>query len=153
VAGLGFGAWRVLSRGPVPALGSFPDLLAHAVDAITVPARAAVPLGNRLRYPERAFDWMGRAIATAAVAAGRTLGASEARLNRTAQSAARATAAAAGMADAAETGGFAAGGERFAAALHRAGGGLRLVQSGRVYLYTLGLVAWILVAAAVFVVL
>ena len=122
ILGLGLGVARGWSGAP--ALGSFPSRLASGLGAATeVPARRTMWLARTVPAIEEALDAGARAVAGGSWRA-------------------------AGWAGRIEAGGFGRGGDRLAAGLAAGGERLRALQGGRLYLYTLGLFAWIAAALA-----
>lgn len=151
IAGLGFGGWRAMRCGPVPAVGTFPILLEKGVDAVAAFGRAVTATAEGVRHPERGFDFLGRLAATAASSLSTAATLSEKAFDAGARLTGRATELAADGTETAETGGFADGGDGLAALLSKAGSGLRTVQTGKVYLYSLNLFWWVLIAGSVLV--
>ncbi len=147
LGGLAFGAWRVYARGPVAALGSWPRPIASAVHATTtVAARLAAAASVAAEAIERALEVEGRRLTRFAAAMSVAVDRVERELDAGARSVADATTAGARAVEAAEDGGFRLAGDRLARLLGRAGGRLRWLETGRVYLYTAGIVALVLVA-------
>ena len=147
VTGLGAGAWRVRGHGPVAVLGAWPLQLAHALDRATrAPATAALAIARALTTIEAALDRGARAAAGASLTIARALAHAERGIDRGARAAAGAGVACARGVDTAEARGFAAGADHLAGGLLRGGQQLRRLESGKVYLYALGLFAWVLLA-------
>ncbi len=151
-AGLAIGGGRVYVAGSVPTFGVAPQLLARGLQAATQwPVRLAFLLAAGIEMIERGFDAGARllvgAVAMLALAADQT--------ERGFDVAARATGnfatLAANASDVAERQGFERGLDNFAALLNRAGESLRPLQSGKIYLYTLSLFVWVLLAGVLWV--
>lgn len=118
VAGLAAGGWHARRRGPAPLFGGLPDALGRALAAVTQrPARAVLAVARGTAGIEVGLDAAARAVANAAW----SLATGSERLERD---------------------GFAAGADRLAAGLRIGGGRLGQFETGKLYLYTLGIFAW-----------
>jgi NADH-quinone oxidoreductase subunit L len=125
ILGLSFGTWRVLVSGPVPAFSSFPAVLASGLYRATIaPATALLAIGSRL-WPEHALDSAARGIASLASHAARAV-------------------------DAIEAIAFDRGAAELANGIWKSGGRVRLLETGRVYVYTGGVFAWVILIMIVF---
>ncbi len=119
-AGLGMGAWlgRTHARLARPALGRLPGALSSALAAATVlPGRAALWVARSGTRVEEGLDAAARWIADAVWGA-------------------------ALRSDRLERREFGGGGDRLAEGLRAAGGRLRQLETGKLYLYTLGVFVW-----------
>ncbi|MBN9560552.1 MAG: NADH-quinone oxidoreductase subunit L [Alphaproteobacteria bacterium] len=143
LAGLSFGGGRAWICGGVPALGRFPQFLATGLDRAT---RAAVEPAKRastdLDAIERVQDRSARALAEAVICVSAGLDAIEHALDRGARAVSGSARVLAHGAEWVEARGFGQGGDRLAAALGDGGQRLRALQTGKLYLYTLGLFVW-----------
>lgn len=125
ILGLTYGTWRVLASGPVAAFGDFPDVLASGLyRATTAAARAVLAIGSH-HWPERALDNAARGIAVIANQAARGV-------------------------EAIETGGFDRGAAELASGIWKSGGRVRLLETGKLYIYTGGVFAWVILMILVF---
>lgn len=142
IVGLGAGsacAWR----GTTPVLGSWPLAVGAALMSATMaPARWTVQLAAELDPIEKALDRAVRAIATAADGLAGSIRSAEHELNRAAEWAGASAWRFARAVEAAEAFGFGRGGNRMAANIGFGGERLRALQTGKLYLYTLGLFLW-----------
>lgn len=142
LAGLAFGGGRAWAAGGAPALGTFPGSLAAALDAATrAPARAVMRAASGVDAIERLLDQAAGAAAVMMRAAS-GLDAIERRLDRAARAASGSTWTLARGTEWIEAHGFGHGGDQLAAMFGDGGQRLRALQSGKLYLYTLGLFAW-----------
>ncbi len=117
-AGLVLGGGHAWRHHAASALGGLPDVLARGLATATeLPSRLAFTTARAVARIERGFDAMARNAATVVW----LLAVGSDRLERQ---------------------DFGAGGDRFAQALQWAGEELRPLESGSLYLYTLGLFAW-----------
>lgn len=122
VAGLAWGGLRAHRRGAAPAFGSWPAVLRVAIERALAPiAVLAERTAARTFAIEHAANAAARGIAGVALLA-------------------------AGVTDAAEARAFDQGGEQITAAARAAGNGVRRLQAGPVYFYTLSVVVWLLAA-------
>ncbi len=158
--GLMLGAASAHWRGAAPLLGSFAALPQVLPAVARLPVRAAFAAAVAAERIECGFDLFARQLAqlvwaaaggtrspspVSAAALARGLDTAGMRLVRFAMEAASGS-------EQAETRGFEAGGAQLARRLQHAGDRLRALQTGKLYLYTLGLFAWtlaVLLAAAV----
>ncbi len=144
VGGLAFGLWRTLWYGPEPAFGWFPTRLERSLAALTrapvVAVRRVAAGVNRL---EQGFDMAVRLLAEGLVVLARSLNESEGSFDRSAHGLASSTLRLATETQRAEHSGFSGGGDAFARLFRRSGERLRALQSGKLYLYTLVLFAWV----------
>ena len=149
LAGLTVGGARAWRSGAAPALGAWPGRLADGLAAVTrAPVEVALRAAAALDALERQLDRAARGLAAMATAwAGRTE-AAEQGFDAAARASAGATWSLALRTEEVEAEGFARGGDRLAASLARGGEGLRGLQAGPLYLYTLGLFAWVAGAVA-----
>jgi NADH-quinone oxidoreductase subunit L len=175
LAGLALGALRVWRSGPVPTFGGLPRRLDQGLSRATaLPANLAFYASSVADGIEAGFDRLVRGLGGTArrLAAGnerieagfdrvaRGLGGTTRRLaagnKRIEAGFDHAAATAAGVTldlghatETNETRGISATLDRFAGLFNRAGGRLRTLQSGRLYLYTLGLFLWVLLVGIV----
>jgi NADH-quinone oxidoreductase subunit L len=145
LAGLGFGAWRVRRVGPVPALGSWPQALNRGLLWTThAPVRLVFALARRATTLEAALDRFGHALGHSLLAVAR----GEAHLETGVDAATRDLGWGAWFlaqaTEALERHGFGAELDHVGRLFTRAGARLRRLQTGKVYLYTLGLFLWML---------
>lgn len=146
LGGLSLGAWRVVTRGPVPVFGPFPAVLERIVhQAAHIPASAALALAAGVAWIERTlFDRPVHRLATLALAA--DVGWIETALfDRPVQRLADRTLALAAGFQAVEVRGFSDTLDGLARLSGSAGAGLQAAQSGKLYLYTLGLFIWVMI--------
>ena len=126
VVGLAFGTWRA-RRGPEPALGEWPGVLAAGVHKLAdATVQAAWSISAEVCAFERGFDRLARGLATATwtMAQGTRI---------------------------AEDRGVWVGNDRFAWALGAAGARLRPLENGNVSWYSAGVFGWTLLAGFVIV--
>lgn len=143
--GLILGGWRAFRRGPVPALGSFPNLLQGALEGVTAaPVSLTWGLARQLERHEQGLDSLARRLAATVRQLAGAFDLLEVGFERSAQGLGRATRDMANWTDGVERVGFAGGGDRFATLLGGFGERLRALQSGKLYLYTLVLFTWAL---------
>jgi len=146
LGGLAFGSWRVRTRGPVPALGTFPQHLERWLLAATAaPGRAAFTVADVLEQVEQALDRLTRRMSQAVFAAADIDERIEVGLDQGTHDLAMATFALAGVTDRTELHGFSDIMDDFARLFNRVGGWLQPLQSGKLYLYTLGIFIWVAV--------
>jgi NADH-quinone oxidoreductase subunit L len=125
IAGILFGAGRVLAVGPVPSFASWPVPVAAALYRASVaPAHAALALSRRI-WPEEALD-------------------------RAAKATAMLTNFAAFGVEKIEAGGFAAESGRLAAAIWNVGGRLQGLETGKIYTYTRAVFLWAIFVICLF---
>ncbi|HXV84602.1 MAG TPA: NADH-quinone oxidoreductase subunit L [Candidatus Binatia bacterium] len=147
VTGLGFGAWRVWRYGPVPVWGALSSRLETATHAAaTAPAQFVLACANKLARIEQWLDRGARVLANAVFTSAKGEERAEARLDVMGRKLALKTIGIAETIDLTETQGFSANVDHIAGLLGLAGDRLRVLQSGKVYLYTLGVFLWILSA-------
>jgi NADH-quinone oxidoreductase subunit L len=154
ITGAAIGIGRAWHAGPVPAVGRFPEMLKTALTAATqAPAHWTLHLAQLLERLEQGLDHGAQAIARAAERLAGRARFAEDGLDGAARGTAGATWRLALGTEATEAYGFGRGGDRLA--LGFAGGGeqLRQLQSGTLYLYTLGLFVWVMAALIIGVVL
>ncbi len=170
--GLAWGGVRAARLGAAPALGGWPRALGAALEGLTVgTAHAAMASSRLLQSVENGFDaaarWLGRAalalsgdvntaegaldggargIGRAALRSGGGVQRSEAALDASGRAVADLTLSGAHLSARAEEGGFAFGTDRLASWIGNLGQRLRGLESGKVYLYTLAIFAWVLAA-------
>ena len=144
LAGLTFGTWRTLRRGPVPAFGWFPGGLERGLAALTrAPVVAVRRVAAGVNWLEQGFDMAVRLLAEGLVALARSLSEFEGAFDRSAHGLASGTLRLASGTEQAERSGFSRGGDAFARLFRLSGERLRASQSGKLYLYTLVLFAWV----------
>ncbi len=144
LAGLAFGSWRVHTRGPVPALGAFPQHLERWLLAGTAaPGRAAFAMAAVLEQVEQALDRLTQRMGQAVFAAAGVSERMEVGLDQETQALARETMALASATDRVELRGFSDIMDNFARLFNQVGGRLQPFQSGKLYLYTLGIFIWV----------
>lgn len=140
--GLGIGAVRAW-RSAAPALGSWPTSIGSGLMATTmIPARWTMYFAAKLNAVERNLDHAVRAIANGVEGLAAGAGSAESALDAAAQGVGGSTWRLARGAEVVEALGFGRGGDRLAAGIALSGERLRLLQSGQLYLYTLGLFLW-----------
>jgi len=145
VLGLVWGGWRAFRRGPVPALGDFPNVLQGALEGVTAaPVLLTWGLARQLERLEQVLDGLARRLVETVRQLAETFDLLEVGLEWSARGLGRATRATANRTDWAERAGFAGGGDHFATLLGGLGERLRALQSGKLYLYTLVLFTWAL---------
>lgn len=143
--GLVWGGWHAAQRGPVPALGGFPNVLQGALERVTAaPVSLTLGLARQLEQLEQNLDGLARRLAETVRQLAGAFDLLEVGLEWSARGLGRATRATANRTDRAERAGFASGGDRFATLLGGLGERLRALQSGKLYLYTLVLFTWAL---------
>ncbi len=165
-AGIALGAASVWRRGAAPLLGAFPLSFQNVLAAATqLPVRAALRCAGAIEGIERRLDDFVRALTNAVwmlargpeaadrdVAAHASLQTIERGLDVAGLGLANAAWAAARGSERSEASGFHAGGDLLAQWMQRGGAHIRALQSGKLYLYTLGLFVWtllVLLAAGV----
>ncbi len=175
VAGLGFGAWRVIAAGPVPALGKGLSVLSRGLETVTLaPHRAVLKLGRLSDRTERglagsvallrdgvlavsgAGDRMERGFAGSVallrdgvLALSRAGNRAEKGFDGAARGAASAALITARASDHTERRGFSDGLDAAAGSLARSGSLLRTLQTGKLYHYTFVLSLWVILVSAV----
>lgn len=152
----GGSAWR---RGAAPAIGRFPVRLESPIAAVArLPRQMAQHVATAIDTFERWLDTAARKFAQAfwIVAGGPNqaeeggqrkytgLQAVENMLDASGQALASAVRLAAGGTEYSESTAFYAGGDALARGLQAGGDRLRALQTGKLYLYTLGLFIWVL---------
>lgn len=142
IAGLIVGSVRAW-RGAVPGLGSWPAAIgAGLMTATMAPARWTMRIAAKLDAIESALDRVARAIANAADCLACSIRSAERVLYRAADWAGAGAWRLARVTEGAEAFGFGRGGDRVAADIGFGGERLRMLQTGKLYLYTLGLFLW-----------
>lgn len=152
LVGLSFGAWRVMTCGPIAAFGNFPDAFASALyTATTAPARVLLAAAQSRLLPERALDQFtrGAGLLTSRVADGVekfeiTV------LDYFAHIVGLIANRGADGIEVVETSGFDRGTCELAATIWKSGGRMRLLQTGKIYMYTGGVFAWVVLMMVVF---
>lgn len=143
--GLAFGAWRVLTHGPVPALGAWPEVLARMLYAVpAAAARLARTLAASVDLAETSLAHAGDAVVTAARLTSFAVGVGERSLGRAFDVAGRGLEAAAVSTVIAEDSGLWTVNDRLAHRIGAIGASMRALETGRVYLYTAAVVAFVL---------
>jgi len=168
LSGIAFGVFRVYRSGPVPALGGGWKVLERGLNGVTRGAgelfqgaavaadyiergldAGALIVGRVFGMAAGAVNSVEYGVDTGAIAMKRGFGLAAAAcdildigFDRAARTLARATVLAADGSDRLERSGFSRGGDRLAMLLGMGGSGLRRLQTGRLYLYTLGLFVW-----------
>lgn len=139
--GLCIGGLRAQRGAPV--LGSWPAAVGVGLMTATMaPAWATIRLATALNAIESALDHAAEKIANTAERLACSTRLTEQALDRAAGRARASTWRLAQGAEAAEALGFGRGGDRIAADIAFGGERLRALQTGRLYLYTLGLFLW-----------
>lgn len=147
LAGLTWGGVRASRRGPIAAFGAWPAALNQLTAVIpSATARIVQTIARGTEPVERQVDRLARGAAFMFTSAAGVADTTETAFDRAARVMARANLLAADATERLESVGFAAGGDRFAGAVRAAGGELRRVQAGPIYVYTFVLVASVLVA-------
>lgn len=143
IVGLGFGALRAWRRGAAPALGAFaiqPERHLTAATAWIAHATARVAaLVDRL---ERGWSSAVASAARAGVGAGLRVARAESSFDGTADAIANGAWICARTVERSERSGFGATIDRWSAGVRWTGFRARVMQSGELYLYTLGLTVW-----------
>ena len=144
-AGLAVGGWHARRYHAASPLGSLPEVMERFLAAVTeLPSLIAFAAAHGLDRVEHCLD-MGAhhivKVAWAAAAGGKAL---EQRLDAAARRIAGLAWALAIGSDRLEQRDFGAGGDRFAQLFPSGGEALRPLESGKLYLYTLGLLVWAL---------
>ncbi|MFZ0390184.1 MAG: NADH-quinone oxidoreductase subunit L [Calditrichia bacterium] len=143
IAGLAFGGWRVKAAGAVPALGSIPFFLEQGLERIVQSVGTLIFLiAGILNGIETLLDRAVRALVGFFLFASGTTSRAEGLLDKSALQAGRLTFALADGSGRLEDGGFSKKLDQFAASFSRAGKEVRRLQTGKLYLYTLGLFIW-----------
>lgn len=146
------GTASVAERGAAPLLGRWPIFLELAADAVVRGVAASgIRLAAGINLIEDGLDLVARGIGRGVLSLASWL--PEAGFDESARGIARTTLSAARGVDGLERFGFGIGGDAFAGGFRVAGGALRRVQTGRIYQYTTGLFAWVLLAGLVAVLL
>ena len=146
--GLIWGGVRAARLGAAPAFGPWPRALGGALEGLTAgAARLAMAGSSGLRGVEGSLDAAARHLGRAALDAGGGVARSEVGIDAAGRAVADAALAGARLSARAEEGGFAFGADRLASWVGTLGGWLRGLESGKVYLYTLVIFAWVLAAA------
>lgn len=143
-AGLGVGAWlgRTRERVAMPAFGRLPGALSGALAVATgLSARAALLVARGATRVEEDLDAAVRGVAAAAWGAAVRSDSLERREFGVGGIAAAAWSAAI-RSDRLERREFGGGGDRLAEGLRAAGERLRQLETGKLYLYTLGVFVW-----------
>jgi NADH-quinone oxidoreductase subunit L len=121
--------------------------MASALEEVTrVPVRLALLLAAGLDRLEQGLDASVRGVVGTAVGLARIANRAEGRLDLAARGLGRLTMDTAHATDLAEISGFGRGIDQGARGVRRAGGRLRRLQSGKLYLYTLSVFVWVLLA-------
>ncbi len=148
LAGIGYGAGHVFRYGPRPALGEIFSLLERNLNRGTQGfGRMAILGASGLTACERGLDRAAGAVKKLSLDTAAVVTVLEENLDRGARAATGWTLKTALGVDRIELAGFALGMNRFAGLLGRSGGRLVQLQSGKLYLYTLGLFIWALLVA------
>lgn len=147
LAGLSFGAWRVRSAGPAPALGTFAIVLERSLEVFTrAPATVTFAVARTIAGIESSLDSAACGLMRLALTTARLEDGAEAVFDGSARKFVRFALASANTADQIETHGFSCSLDFFANLFDRAGARMRGLETGKVYLYTLGLCVWTLLA-------
>ena len=147
LAGIGLGIFRVRATGPAPALGGWPTWLEKSMEAWTrIPASGAFLAARGLAQVEKGLDSLARGLAGWTWGAARLAEKMETGFEQGAQGVGQSTMLSAQAVEASESQAFGEGLDDFAGLFSRSGGRLRRLQSGKIYLYTLALFLWVLVA-------
>ncbi len=150
LAGLAFGAWRVRQQGPVPAFGGWPAVAERGLQVATAaPVRAAFIVAHAVDSLDRGFDTVARSAGSLARGLAQATTGIERGLNSGAHELADASLQIGYATEANETRGIAAAVDRMAGLLSRAGGQLRRTETGKIYLYTIGVFVWVLALGVV----
>lgn len=149
ILGLSVGGARAW-YGATPVLGSWPATVEAGLMAATMaPAHWTMRLAAKLDAVESALDRAVRAIATAAAGLAGSIRSAERELERAAEWTGASAWRLARDTEGAEAFGFGRGGDRMAVNIGIAGERLRTLQTGKLYLYTLGLFLWAAMALVV----
>jgi NADH-quinone oxidoreductase subunit L len=150
ITGILFGAWRVLTAGPVPSFAPWLERLATVLyGASLAPANAALTLSRRMR-PEEALDWSAKAVVRLFEVSAAGVERPEEALDRSAEGIASFARASATGVEKIETGGFAAETGRLTAGIWNAGGWLRGLETGKIYVYTRTVFIWTIFVICLF---
>lgn len=146
--GLTLGGLRARHRGPVPTFGLFPRTLEHGLTwATAVPAALVWRVACAAQRMERGIDHVARLSGRSPQVGAALTRPIEHSLDWTAQAVGTRTVVLGSAAETTETEGFAPTLDAFARLFSQAGNRLRTLQSGKLYLYTLGLFLWVLVVS------
>ena len=153
-AGIAWGSWRVFRRGPLPALGALWSVLESGLNRATdLPGRIVAVSALGVTSVERLISEGASNLKQNALSVAAGCNRMERALDNAAAAMASASLAMANRSNRIENAGFSAGLDRFAALFGKGGKGLVFLQSGKLYLYTMGLFIWtILVIVLGFVV-
>lgn len=144
-AGLAIGAMHAWRHGPVPPFGRVAEALQRALVAATrVPPAAASHIARLLERIEHWLDAGAQALARLVP----NPDGIERRLDDAAQALMRAVRTASQRSEQIERDAFGTGGDLLARGLQHGGKRIRALQTGKLYLYTLGLFAWTLLVLA-----
>ncbi len=147
IAGLAFGSWRVLQQGPEPALGRLPCLLEDGLEAVTdAPVRQILAISRYIETLERCLDGVTQALVELFVQVALRTSSIENGFDRLGFGLSKAILSLAAGTESTEEQGFSNSLDRFAALFSRGGQWLRKLQTGRIYSYILGIIAWVLLA-------
>lgn len=150
LGGMAWGAWRVLRHGPIAALGSFPRGLETGLARATQGAAFAVlALSRATDRFEAGIDALALNLGRSARRFAKGADRLESGFDALALNAGRAVQALADGSEVAEDKGFSRPLDGFAALFSQSGRWLRQLQTGKLYLYTLGLFCWLLLTALV----
>ncbi|HZJ02538.1 MAG TPA: hypothetical protein VFE20_02480, partial [Thermoleophilia bacterium] len=142
--GLLTGRSLVRRRGPVAPLSPVAVPLEQAVELIFVSTgRLVLGLARGVAGLEGSLDYLARSLTAGARNIAGLVDRSELGFDSLARGGGAGTLAAAAGTDFLEREGFGDGADGVARSLSRAGAGLRVSQTGRLYLYTLGLFLWV----------
>jgi NADH-quinone oxidoreductase subunit L len=145
MAGLAFGAWRVRQHGPKPALGHLPQLLEKGLEAATyAPARLVLAISRSIGTLERRLDGVAQALVGLNIKVALQTIRFEDGFDRLEFGIGQTALRLAAETEATEERGFSNSLERFAALFSQGGQWLRRLQTGKIYLYILGMITWIL---------
>lgn len=147
LAGLALGAWRVRQRGPEPALGRLPRLLENGLEAVTyTTARLALAMSRIVEGFEQRLDEVAQALVHLNIRVALRTTSIEDGFDRLGFGLSQVALGLAAGTEVTEERGFSNSLDRFAALFSQGGQRLRRLQTGRIYLYTLGMITWILLA-------
>lgn len=150
IIGLTFGAWRVRSKGPAPALAKFPQTIPGFLDVLTrAPARGAFYLSLLFMKIESGLDRLAGTLGRFVLKLSDFNDKAENNFDRLAHWLAKSTLVLAHETGIAEDKGISYAVDRLAGTFGRTGGVLRHLQTGKIYLYTLVLFVWIIFTGVV----
>ena len=145
LAGLAFGVWKAQLTGPLPAFGSFPVYLESGLEMATWgTVRIVLAIAQMINGVEVRIDGLARSFVKVTTSLAALADNIEGGFDTVGYELGQAGLLWADGIQVVETAGFSKFFDGFASLFSQAGRRLRSLQSGKVYLYTLGLFAWVL---------